>query len=98
MNATKLPATLLTTDGASYVIKPKDGTSRFSLKELQGYVGGFVEVVHLDGPRIMVVNEDGKAMKLPPHERATTMAHAFILPGDYIAGPAVVCNIDEFLT
>ena len=80
----------------------------FTLAELQGFVGGYIEAVALpwrtrtgfngDGepePLIMFVNEDGKRLGLARNGFATALAHGVIDPGDVIVGTAIVCTLQE---
>lgn len=43
----------------------------FSLQELQGYVGGIIQIVPLPKGREMVSHEEGKLIGLPKNEQAT---------------------------
>jgi len=54
-----------------------------SLVEIQAFVGGCVEIVHIEGAQLLI-NEDGMAMELPLNKTASRMA------GQAIVGPAVV--------
>ena len=63
-------AKLIKTDGTITEVKPINGKS-FSLKELQGFVGGIVEIVPLPSGKEMCVNEEGKLNGLPKNEEAT---------------------------
>ena len=51
-------AVLILSSGKTRPVKPKKGVS-FSLKELQGYVGGYIETIKFRDGRILVVNEEG---------------------------------------
>lgn len=55
---------LLATAGPPMAIEPWEGEV-YSLKELQGFVGGLIELVRLGGGRLMVVNEEGRLKGLP---------------------------------
>ena len=66
-------AHLITPDGVSKRITPKNG-KHFTLEELQELVGGLIEVVGTPDPRrIMVINEEGKLMDLAPNLVATAL-------------------------
>ena len=69
-------------------VKPTNGTD-FSLEELQGFVGGYIEIVYLDSERIMVVNEEGIINDLPFNEKASSIV------GQLIAGDVLVCKSEE---
>ena len=51
------------------IIEPEGMAQRFSLKELQDYVGGYIQVVPLIQPEwkdfIVLVNEEGMLLDLP---------------------------------
>lgn len=71
--------------GEKTEIAPK-GSKTFSLEELQGYVGGYIEAVNLPGHRIMFVNEDGRLHNLPLNHAASELAESWIF------GDVVVCD------
>lgn len=57
--------------GSVEVVEAQGG--RFSLEELQRYVGGYIERVMVGG-RTMWVNEEGRIMGLPVNKRASELA------------------------
>ncbi len=63
-------AKLIKIDGTIKEVKPKNGKS-FSLKELQEFVGGLIEIVPLPSGKEIVVNEEGKLNGLETNEKAT---------------------------
>ena len=69
---------------------PEDEQAR--LRQLQDWVGGYIEVVALPGERHMVINENGKDGPHMINHTATAIAHEAetIMPTDYIAGVAVI--------
>tara|TARA_Y100000310_G_scaffold318729_1_gene373146 strand:- start:96 stop:350 length:255 start_codon:yes stop_codon:yes gene_type:complete len=71
-------ATLFKTDNTVEAVKPKQGES-FSLKELQGYVGGYIELVKLRDGTNLVVNEEGLMRRLPVNEEASHIANRVIV-------------------
>lgn len=75
-------------------VQPKNGTD-FSLEELQGFVGGYIEIVRLNEGKIMVVNEEGKLLDLPVNLLATIPFQLTYGPIDQIYGNALVCKEDE---
>lgn len=87
-------AILIETTGRVQGVFPANGTD-FSLEELQGFVGGYIEIINVTKNVIMVVNEDGKR-GLEPNGMATVLAkaHGAIFPNDYIAGNALMCPSD----
>lgn len=76
------------TNGETIDVKPKNGTD-YSLEELQGFVGGYIEIVRIDDERLMVVNEEGKLNDLPINSIATYMAR------ELIVGDVLVCKANE---
>ncbi len=82
-------ATLIRPDGTQEEVKPKRGR-RYTLEELQGYVGGYIELVRLPDDRLMVINEDGKRLQLPVNHAATEMAGRRISRHDMVVGNALV--------
>lgn len=69
---------------------PEDEQAR--LRQLQDWVGGYIEVVALPGERHMVINENGKDGPHMINHTATAIAHEAeaIMTTDYIAGVAVI--------
>lgn len=94
MNLKANKAYLLVSDGDAREIVPENGRD-FQLKEAQKYVDGLIEVIHLTGNLIMIINEEGKLSK-PYNPTATITAHASkaIRDDDYIAGDAIICFSD----
>jgi hypothetical protein len=90
-------ATLLPVDGPPVLVTPANGDS-FSLVELQGFVGGYIEGIRLPDNQWMFVNEEGKLHGLPYNPFAThvfkTLRPAMIFD-DYIVGPAIICTTQE---
>ena len=86
-------AIVIKADGTRKEVQPKNGTD-FSLEELKGFVGGFIEIVWLGDGRIMVVNEEGKLIGLPLNEAASLI---YIHSGriDTIIGDVLVCDESE---
>lgn len=90
-------------------VVPESKNGKFTLSELQGAVGGYIELVHLADGRLMVVNEEGKLMDLSLNMKATTLvARVGIkvfnskLTGDAairatggIAGDVLVCDDNQ---
>jgi hypothetical protein len=67
-------------DGTSSVLPIAEPT----LEELQGLVGGYIEVAYLDKQNILIMNEEGRLMGLPVNHEASS------LTGRYIVGDAVL--------
>lgn len=57
-----------------------------------------VQIVDLRNGLSLVIDEEGKLRAHEPNQRATDLARAAgaLLPGDYIAGRAVLCNLADF--
>jgi hypothetical protein len=75
-------------------VRPHDG-KKFSLKELQGFVGGYIERIALrpgHGHDTMWGNEEAKLNMHIRNDEATSMAHLF--PGDYVAGDVLVVSYE----
>lgn len=53
-------ATIIKTNGMVMEAYPKNGKT-FELEELQGVVGGTIEIVHITPRQYMVVNDCGKS-------------------------------------
>ena len=85
-----MSTSLYRTDGTIVPIAPSG--VRWTLEELQGLVGGYIEAVSTIDGRIMIVNEEGKIQKpmLPLNIEATRIyRHGRVDP---IVGPAVVVD------
>lgn len=89
-------AFLLKSDGSQSQVKPTNGTD-FTLEELQGFVGGYIEVVRsaLDG-MILIVDEEGKLKGKPVNETATRFMHKQFSGIDCVAGDAL-CTPAEWV-
>jgi hypothetical protein len=53
-------------------VEPENGKA-FSLKEMQRYVGGYIEITMLSPRRSLVCNEDGKLLNLVVNNNATAL-------------------------
>ena len=85
-----MKALLVKTNGKQEKIKPANGTD-FTLEEAQGYVGGYIEIVHL--PRtIMVVNEEGAINGMVVNPSATLLATCYFGAFTPIYGDVIICN------
>ena len=63
-------ATHIKTNGEVREVLPNNGKC-FSLRELQKYVDGIIEIIDLPNGKQMVANETGKLTGLPKNEKAT---------------------------
>jgi len=62
------------TDSQTETVTPQNGT-RFTLEELQNFVGGYIEPLTLKDGSIMWLNEEGKLNQLPYNPMANRIAH-----------------------
>ena len=76
-------AKILHPDGTHEIVHPKEG-KRFSLTELQGYVGGLIELVPQKEDYDVVVNEEGLCQNLKYNEQGSALAAGHHLVGDVI--------------
>jgi hypothetical protein len=58
--------------GERVPVVPENG-KHWTLRELQAKVGGYIELAYTTDGRRMVVNEDGKRLKLPENPVATQL-------------------------
>lgn len=88
-------AKLIKTNGEIIEVKPKNG-KYFELKELQDYVGGWIEGIRLQGDSMMYVNEEGVLLNLDPNPSASFYAdeHSNI-QCHRIVGNAIVVPFNE---
>jgi hypothetical protein len=89
-------ALLLRTSGAIEFVHPTAGDA-FTLPELQGFVGGYIEVVR--GPwrdRWLVLNEEGKRLMMPVNYGATVLYHeAGGALDDVVVGDVLLATFTE---
>lgn len=86
---------LIYPDGSDKIVWPHDG-KEFSLSELQGFVGGYIERVQLkpgNGHAIMYINEEGKLEGLALNQAATDLTNLW--PYDVIVGPAIIVSREK---
>lgn len=81
---------LIKSSGVQQCIKPSNG-EHFSLKELQDYVGGYIEVVRLKNDRLMIVDEEGKCKNKPINLTASLVLFSENRC-DRIVGDVVLCD------
>ena len=83
---------IIKTDGTRQPVQPANG-SDFTLEEMQAIVGGYIELVELDGNTTMVVNEEGKLIPLSLNLVASRIFRAHHPASkDFIVGDVLVCN------
>jgi hypothetical protein len=73
------------TNGDIVPIEPENGND-FSLKELQGYVGGYIGIHKTTDGRRLIVHDEGRLINLPPNHIATAYYEY-----DTIVGDTVIC-------
>lgn len=90
---------IIRVDGRIETILPADGKS-FGLAELQGIVGGYIELIDLPSGKCMVLNEEGKNTGLQKNEKATQLwQHEFPIEkfplnnDEYVVGDVLVCSL-----
>ncbi len=66
-------------------VQPKDG-KKFTLKEAQSLVGGYVELVHLDGDNILLCDEEGLLKEKPVNQEASIEARRMGWRGGFLVG------------
>ncbi len=83
-------ATLITPDGTLKVVHPKAGIGKkFTLKEMQTIVEGYVEYLYLPNGVIAVVNEEGRLIGLKYNPRAS------LTTGWHLVGNVLLCDNTE---
>ena len=89
-------AKLIYPNGKLEDVQPNNGNV-FTLEEIQGFVGGYIEIVKLHDNALFVMNEDGKRENLSPNIPATSLAHGrqAIRPDDIIVGTVLLCTPAE---
>ena len=91
-------AILYKVNGEKIEVSPQDG-KKFTLAELYAMLDcNTVEVVFLRDGKIMIVDKDGKLTGRQANPWATRIFHTSKRMNiyDYIAGPALVCQLSEF--
>lgn len=79
-----MSATLIKSSGETVDVTP--ATGKFSLKTLQGLVGGYIEVVRLPEEQILICNEEGLLNNLP-YNLSASLLTGRILVGDVVIAP-----------
>lgn len=75
-------ASLLKTDGTETLVTPANG-KKFTLEEMQKYVGGYIEIVRGPNSSKLIVNEEGLLQGLPLNRLASLAANRYIV-GDVL--------------
>lgn len=79
-----MSATLIRSNGEVSDVTPAGG--KFSLKTLQAYVGGYIEMIPFSEDKILVCNEEGLLNNLPYNLSASLMAGRALM-GDIVIIP-----------
>ena len=84
-------ADILATVSCSFKeISPRDG-DKFTLEEMQQYVGGDIEVIPVGDGKVLVVDEDGKLKGKHVNTIATGWLRQ-VNPADYVVGDALLLD------
>lgn len=87
-------AKIIKTDGNIKYVKPKNNKD-FSLEELQKIIGGHIQIVKTKRGKLMVINEEGKLLRLQKNRKATDL---YEYGGtDIIVGDVLVIDKDQIL-
>jgi hypothetical protein len=81
-----MTALLIKSGGEKLSITPENGVF-FTLKELQSYVGGYLEMLLTNDDRTLIINEEGKLKNLEINDEATKL-----IVEKVIVGNVVVCD------
>lgn len=84
---------LIKANGETQEITPKNETN-FSLEEMQGFVGGYIERIVCPDGREMYCNEEGKLEGLQINDKATKIAQ--LSPFDCVCGDVIVGAVELF--
>lgn len=76
-------------------VQPKNG-EKISLEEAQALVGGYVELVHLDGDNILLCDGDGVLRFKRINTLATSHAKQLGWKGSYLVGNVLFLKEKEF--
>lgn len=87
---------LLKANGTECEVLPKNGTD-FSLEELQGFVGGYVELIYFHDGYMLVLKDDAyldadKQVNETATELVKQHGIGFIFPEEKVWGDALFCK------
>lgn len=82
-------------NGTMLYVEPANKTD-YTLDELKRIVGGHIEVINLE-KRYLVVNEDGKILRLPYNTLATNWYLTACGGSDFICGDALLCEKEHIV-
>lgn len=87
-------ATLFKTNGETILVVPEN-QKKFTLEELQKYVGGYIEILTISDNNFMVINEEGKLEQLPLNDKATEIYIKHFGFNDIIVGDVLIVSNDD---
>lgn len=87
-----MEAKIIKVNGTIQETKPANG-KYFELAELQKIVGGYIQIINLRDGSAIVCDEEGKYKDYKINKEATNMAKDCLMPGDYIVGDVLVCEM-----
>jgi hypothetical protein len=85
---------LMKENGDVSEVYPQERKNTFSLKEMQGFVGGYIEIVSV-GQKYLVLNEEGKLNGLEINLKATEIFQKHYGQTDVIVGDVLLIDSDE---
>lgn len=85
----------LKTDGTSTRVTPRGPKKKFTLEELQKFVGGYIELVKTVDGRNMYVNEEGLVHDLPHNALASVAIHPRYITIGGVRGDVIICDRGE---
>jgi hypothetical protein len=86
-------ALLLRADGTREEVTPKG--SHWTLEELQGFVGGYIQQVMTTDGRFLIVNEDGKYLPMLRVNRLATALYVYGYASPIVGDAVVVDTLAE---
>jgi len=85
---------LMKANGDVSEVYPNKKRHGFSLNELQGFVGGYIEIVGV-GEKFLVLNEEGKLNGLEINSKATEIFQKYYGKTDLIVGDVLLADGNE---
>lgn len=87
-------AVLIKADGTHYTVTLSLGEAEH-FADLRRLVDGYVEMIDLGKPYVMVINEDGQLLGLPHNAGATGLLLKYTRLIDEIVGPVVIGQLGD---
>ena len=85
---------LMKANGDVSEVYPKKKRHGFSLDEMQGFVGGYIEIIGV-GEKFLVLNEEGKLNGLEINQKATEIFQKYYGKTDLIVGDVLLADENE---